>query len=247
MKLLIIDDDRNLVEMLSGWLRMLGYDVRRAYTSERARHEWEELRPDLVIVESALEDVDVLKLCQDMRSIHDALVLVLTASRDVQDEVQCLESGVDDYVRKPFFPAQLLAHIHALSRRGRPGLAQRPSAIVNVGPIRVDSLHNEVKVRGKMVRLTPTETKLLYLLALNANNVCTAGQIVSYVWGFADEGGASLIKAHIHHLRQKIGVGAANPACIQTVAGVGYSLVYHHSVEEYSRSEIQPSLEVISH
>ena len=122
-----------------------------------------------------------------------------------------MESGADDYLRKPFFPSQLLARMHALSRRGRSSLAQRPSSIITVGPIRVDSLHNEVITNGKTSRLTPTESKLLHLLAINANNVCTSHQIVSHIWGFGNEGDASLIKAHIRHLRQKIEPDPSRP------------------------------------
>src|SRR6266705_1176211 len=204
MKLLIVDTDRDLVEMLTSWLKTLGYEVYRAYSGERAKIEWEEQEPDLVLLDTALKDVDVLSMCRDMRHKHDALVLVITDGKDVQDEVYCLESGADDYLRKPFFPSQLLARMHALSRRGRSTLAQRPSSIIIVGPIRVDSLHNEVSINGKTARLTPTESKLLHLLAVNANDVCTSGQIVTHVWGYHGDGDASLIKAHIRHLREKI-------------------------------------------
>ncbi len=204
MKLLIVDVDRDLVEMLTSWLKTLGYEVCRAYTGERAKIEWEEQQPDLVLMDTALRDVDALAMCRDMRHKHDALVLVITDGKDVQDEVRCLESGADDYLRKPFFPSQLLARIHALSRRGRSSLAQRPSSIVTVGPIRVDSLHNEVTIDERKARMTPTESKLLHLLAVNANNVCTASQIVSHIWGFGNEGDTCLIKAHIRHLRQNI-------------------------------------------
>ena len=195
MKLLIVDPDRDMVEMLKSWLKTLGYEVCRAYTGERAKIEWEEQEPDLVLLDTAITDMDSLKMCRDMRHMHDALVLVMTDGKDVQDEVRSLESGADDYLRKPFFPTQLLARIHALSRRGRSSLAQRPSSIVTIGPIRVDSLHNEVSIDGKTARLTPTESKLLHLLAINVNNVCTASQIVSYIWGFGNDGDASLIKA----------------------------------------------------
>ena len=128
----------------------------------------------------------------------------MTDSKSVQDEVHCLESGADDYLRKPFFPSQLIARIHALSRRGCSSLTQRPSSIITVGPIKVDTLRNEVSINGKMARLTPTESKLLHLLAVNANNVCTSNQIVSHIWGFGNDGDTNLIKAHIRHLRQKI-------------------------------------------
>ena len=178
MKLLLVDNDRDTVEMLMSWLKTLGYEVYRAYSGERAKVEWEEHKPDLVILNTVLKDVDAMELCRELRHLHDALVLVITDSNDVQDEVRCLESGADDYLRKPFFPQQLLARIHAVSRRGRSILAQRPSSIVKVGPLMVDSLQNKARINGKTTRLTLTESRLLHLLAVNANNVCTASQIV---------------------------------------------------------------------
>jgi len=231
MKLLIVDPDRDLVEMLTSWLKSLGYEVYRAYTGDRAKVEWEEQEPDLVLLDTAIKDVNALEMCQKLRQAHDALVLIMTDSKSVQDEVHCLESGADDYLSKPFLPSQLLARIHALSRRGRSSLAQRPSTIITVGPIRVDSLHNEVMVHGKMSRLTPTESRLLHLLAINANNVCTANQIVSHIWGFGDDGEVSLIKAHIRHLREKIEPDPSHPTYLLTVQGVGYTLICHSSDE----------------
>ncbi|MGZ6368467.1 MAG: response regulator transcription factor, partial [Ktedonobacteraceae bacterium] len=216
MKLLIVDPDRDLVEMLTSWLKTLGYEVYRAYTGDRAKIEWEEQEPDLVLLDTAIKDVNALEMCQNLRHKHDALVLIMTDSKSVQDEVRCLESGADDYLRKPFFPSQLIARIHALSRRGRSSLTQRPSSIITVGPIRVDSLHNEVMMNGKISRLTPTESKLLHLLAINANNVCTANQIVSHIWGFGNDGDTGLIKAHIRHLRQKIEPDPSKPTYILT-------------------------------
>jgi DNA-binding response OmpR family regulator len=247
MKLLIVDTDRDLVEMLTGWLKTLGYEVYRAYTGERAKIEWEEQQPDLVLLDTALKDVDALAMCRDMRNKHDALVFVITDGKEVQDEVRCLESGADDYLRKPFFPTQLLARIHALSRRGRSTLAQRPSSIIIVGPIRVDSLHNEVIVDGRKARLTPTESKLLHLLAVNANNVCTASQIVSHIWGFGNDGDTCLIKAHIRHIRQKVEPDPGKPSYILTVPGVGYTMIRHTSEEtKYSPKELTRTLQAVS-
>jgi len=245
MKLLIVDHDRYLVEMLTSWLKTLGFDVYRAFTADRARSEWEEVQPDMVLLDTQLKDIDALHMCHEMQQRHDALVLVMTDGKDVQDEIECLESGADDYIRKPFFPSQLLARIRALSRRGRSTLQQRPSSIITVGPICVDSLHNEVTVNGKTTRLTPTEGKLLHLLAINANNVCTADQIVSYVWGFSNDGDTSLIKAHIRHVRQKVEPDANKPIYILTVPGVGYSLV-PHPVEEGRTKEVLHTLRVVS-
>ncbi len=245
MKLLVVDSDRDLVEMLTSWLKTLGYEVHRAYTAERARIEWIEQRPDLVIMDTALKDVDMLSLCRELRNKHDALILVVTDGKDVQDEVRCLESGADDYLRKPFFPSQLLARIRAVSRRARSTLERRPSSVVTVGPICVDSLHNEVTIHGKMTRLTPTESKLLHLLAISANEVCTANQIVTHVWGYDGEGDAGLIKAHIRHLRQKIEPNPSKPSYILTVPGVGYTLARHSSDDGDTEEPARP-LRVVS-
>ncbi|HLZ80982.1 MAG TPA: response regulator transcription factor [Ktedonobacteraceae bacterium] len=245
MKLLIVDSDRDLMEMLTGWLKTLGYEVHRAYSGERAKLEWEEQKPDLVILDTALKDVDALAMCRDLRHIHDALVLVVTDGKDVQDEVKCLESGADDYLRKPFFPSQFLAHIRAVSRRGRSTLSQRPSSVVKVGPLQVDSLHNEVRFNGKISRLTPTESKLLHLLAVNANNVCTANQIVSHIWGFGNDGDSCLIKAHIRHLRQKVEPDPGNPSYILTVPGVGYTMV-RYSTDGQDARELVRTLQTAS-
>jgi DNA-binding response OmpR family regulator len=247
MKLLIVDTDRDLVEMLTSWLKTLGYEVYRAYTGERAKTEWVEQEPDLVLLDTSLKDVDALAMCRDMRHKHDALVLVMTEGKDVHDEVRCLESGADDYLRKPFFPSHLLARMRALNRRGRSSLSQRPSSIITVGPIRVDSLHNEVSMNGNVARLTPTESKLLHLLAVNANNVCTSGQIVSHIWGFGNDGDSCLIKAHIRHLRQKIEPDPGKPRYILTVPGVGYTLVRQSSEKEkYNTQELTRVLHAVS-
>jgi DNA-binding response OmpR family regulator len=217
MKLLVVDNDRDLVEELSGWLMTRGYEVHRAYNGERAKIEWEELQPDLVILNTSLKDVDALAMCRDMRQSHDALVLVTTNGQNVPDEIHCLEAGADGYLRKPFIPRQLSARIRAMRRPA--------SSIITAGPFRVDSLHNEVSVDGKIVRLTPTESKLLYLLAVNANNVCTAHQIISSIRGSSNDGDASLIRAHIHHLRRKVEPNPILPRYILTVPGVGYTLI----------------------
>jgi DNA-binding response OmpR family regulator len=225
MKLLVADSDADMVEMLTSWLRTRGYEVKYALSTERIRSAWIEQQPDLVIVDMGLNGVDVLTLCRELRGTHDALVLAVAGRADADTQVRCLESGADACLVKPFLPAQLLAHIHALSRRVRSTLLRHPSSVLTVGPIRVDTLRNEVSVLGKVSRLTPTESKLLHLLAVNANDVCTLDRIVTHVWGYADEADTTLIKAHIRHLREKIERDPGKPCHIVTVPGSGYMLV----------------------
>ncbi len=231
--------------MLTSWLKTLGYEVLRAYSGERAKALWLEQQPEFVILDTALKDVDVLSMCREMQSKHDALLLITTDERDVNEEVRYLEAGADDYLHKPFFPSQLLARIHAVSRRSRTTVARRPSSVIAVGPIIVDSRHNQVTLHGKCIHLTPTESKLLHLLAMNADDVCLAEQIVLHVWGYAGDGDASLIKSHIRHVREKIEPDPSHPYYITTVAGAGYSLI-RRNVEECGIREVGRSLRVVS-
>jgi DNA-binding response OmpR family regulator len=121
----------------------------------------------------------------------------------------------------------LLAHLRALSRRVRETLVRNPSTIIDVGPLRVDTVRHEVTRDGKIIRLTPTESRLLHLLAANANDICTLDQIVSHVWGFGESGDTYLVKAHIRHLREKIEPVPGKPKFIVTSPGVGYMLKRH--------------------
>jgi DNA-binding response OmpR family regulator len=238
MKLLIVDRDRDQVEMLMSWLKTLGHEVHRAYTADQARTEWEKYEPDLVIVDTALDQIDGLVMCREMLEKHDALILVLTYGGDVYDEIRCLQGGADGYLRKPFVPSQLLAHIQAISRRARSTLRQQPSSIISVGPIRVDVQHNEATVFDQTVHLTRTESKLLHLLAANVNTICSYEQIISYVWGLGYEGDTGLIKAHIRHLRLKVEPDPTRPCYIVTAPGVGYTL------KRYPTKMWQPDAEI---
>jgi DNA-binding response OmpR family regulator len=224
MRLLVIDTDRNMVQMITSWLKSLGHEVYGAYNEEQARIKWLEHQPDLVITDSYLGEVDALMMSRDLQSKYDALVLVLTEAKDTRDEVRCLQAGADSYLRKPFLPDQLLAHIQSLSRRMRMSSKQVSSPVVHVGSLFVDLLHNEVRVHKKNIRLTPTESKIMHILALHAGSVCTLEQIVKYVWEFVDTEMSSLVKPHIYNLRHKIETNPQDPRYILTVPNVGYMM-----------------------
>jgi DNA-binding response OmpR family regulator len=224
MKLLVVDSDRDMVEMVTGWLRTRGYEVHYAFTNERARQVWLDKRPDVVIIDPENNGNDPLSMCRELRDAHDALVLVVARTRSEDSESAYLENGADSFLAKPFLPRQMLAHLRALSRRVRSTLVRNPSTIIAVGPIRVDTVRHEVTVNDKQVRLTPTESRLLHLLAANANDICTLEQIVTHVWGFGEAGDTYLVKAHIRHLREKIEPVPSKPQFIITTPGVGYML-----------------------
>jgi len=224
MKLLVVDSDRDLVEMMTGWLRSRGFEVHFAFTKDQAKRIWLEKQPDVVIIDPTNNNADLLPMCRELSDIHDALVLVVTRTRDEDAESLYLEAGADGFLTKPFLPRLLLAHLRALSRRVRSTLVRNPSTIITVGTLRIDTVRHEVEVNGKAVRLTPTESRLLHLLAANANNICTLEQIVTHVWGFEESGDKNLVKAHIRHLREKIELNPSKPKYILTESGVGYML-----------------------
>jgi DNA-binding response OmpR family regulator len=227
MKLLVVDSDRDMVEMVTGWLRTRGYEVHHAFTSERAKQVWLEKRPDVVIIDPDNNTNDPLAMCRELRDAHDALVLVFTKTNGEDAESAYLENGADSFLAKPFLPRQLLAHLRALSRRVRSTLVRNPSTIIEVGPLCVDTVRHEVTRDNVTVRLTPTESRLLHLLAANANDICTLDQIVTHVWGFGEAGDNYLVKAHIRHLREKIEPVPGKPRFIITSPGVGYMLKRH--------------------
>jgi DNA-binding response OmpR family regulator len=238
MKLLVVDRDRDMVEMVTGWLRTRGYEVHYAFTNERAKQVWLEKQPDVVIIDPEMmtNDNDPLSMCRELRDAHDALLLVVARTHGEDAESVYLENGADSFLAKPFLPRQMLAHLRALSRRVRSTLVRNPSTIISVGPLRVDTVRHEVSVHSKNVRLTPTESRLLHLLAANANDICTLEQIVTHVWGFGEAGDTYLVKAHIRHLREKIEPVPGRPQYIITSPGVGYML--KRSVSE-SRSVVE--------
>ncbi|HEX9038828.1 MAG TPA: response regulator transcription factor [Ktedonobacterales bacterium] len=224
MNILVVDSDRDMVEMVSTWLRSRGNTVHFCYSVDKARAAWLERKPDLVIAEIDAPGVNILDIFREARAQHDALVLATTEEPSARLEAFCLESGADGFLAKPFLPKLLLAHIHALGRRVRSTVQRQPTSVFTLGPIRFDASRNEVRVNGKLQHLTPTESRILQVLAINAGDVCSQSQIVAHAWGYGEDGDTYLIKAHIRNLREKIESVPSKPRFIRTVPGVGYTL-----------------------
>src|SRR5438309_6389155 len=161
---MVADDDRDMVDMLSYWLKGHGYDVVRAFDGEQAIKRWRETLPDLVILDVQMPKLDGFEVCRQMRSETNSMVLILTAQDRVEDEIRGLEMGADDYLRKPFSPRRLLAHITAVMRRYAYSCENGVSTLMTVGPITLDPLRDEVLRDERKVKLTPTESRLLHLL-----------------------------------------------------------------------------------
>ncbi len=228
MKILVVDDDRDMVDLLTYWLRSYGYTITQAYDGEQAIMRWRAEQPDLVILDIEMPKLDGFEVCRRMSAESNALVLFLTCRDREADEVRGLYLGGDDYLRKPFSPKQLLAHLRALIRRGKPSsgasLHQTDSGI-SVGALRLDPTRHEIERDGMKARLTPTESRLLHLLMTHSGQVLTASVIVERVWGYSDISDTNLIKTHIRHLRQKVEPIPAAPRYIVTIPGAGYTFV----------------------
>jgi DNA-binding response OmpR family regulator len=223
MKIMVADHDRDLVDLLSFWLKSQGYDVVRAFDGEQVIRRWHDAWPHLVLLDLHLPKCDGLAVCQQMRSETHATALILTGSACEEDEVRGLELGADDYLPKPVSPGRLLARITAVMRRSSHGHPDAASPVMTVGPITLDPLRHEVFRGERKVKMTPTESRLLHLLMTHPGQVLTPGVISRRMWGYGDGGNTGLIKTHIHHLRQKVEPDAKRPRHILTVPGRGYT------------------------
>lgn len=234
MRILVADDDRDLVDLLTFWLRGHGYEILRAYDGEQAIARWRDGKPDLVILDIEMPKVDGFEVCRRMSSESTALVMFLTHRERERDEIHGLELGADDYLRKPFSPAQLLARLRALTRRARTTPSVGGATTITVGPITLDSMRHEVTRDGIKVRLTPIESRLLHLLLTHSGQVLTTELIVERVWGYDGTGDTGLVKTHIRHLRQKIEPEPNTPQFIVTIPGVGYTFMAQVPLEAHA-------------
>jgi DNA-binding response OmpR family regulator len=225
MKMLIADNDRDLVDMLTYWLRGHGYEMLRAFDGVQAVEQWRKGQPDLVLLDAELPRIDGFEVCRRMSSESTSLLLLVGNSLSEEDEVRALSLGADDCLHKPLSPRRLLARIRALTRRAIAAPhAVTGDSILIAGSIRLDAMRHQVSRDGHMSRLTPIESRLLHLLMTHSGQVLPTALIVERVWGY-DDGDTGLVKTHIRHLRQKVERDPAAPEHIQTVPGVGYTFM----------------------
>jgi DNA-binding response OmpR family regulator len=223
LKIMVADHDRDMVDLLSFWLKGHGYDVVRAVDGKQAIKRWHEACPDLVLLDLHLPKRDGFEVCQQMRKERHAMALILVGGDCEEDEVRGLEMGADDYVRKPYSPGRLLARITAVMRRYGHSSANAASQSMTVGPVTLDALRHEVLQGERKVKVTPTESRMLQIMMMHTGQVLTPSMISSHLWGVYDVGNTGLIKTHIHHLRQKIERDATDTHYILTVPGRGYT------------------------
>jgi two-component system, OmpR family, alkaline phosphatase synthesis response regulator PhoP len=222
-RVLVVDDEPNLVDLVKGYLEHEGFDIALATDGPSAVDSARTLEPDLIILDLMLPGFDGLEVCRRIRHFSDAYILMLTARAEEIDRIVGLEVGADDYLSKPFSPRELIARVKAMLRRPRASTST-PSdapAPVTFGELIIDQSRHEVTMRGEPLALTPREFSLLVALAGQPGRVFTRAQLLERVWGaeYYDE---HVVDVHVANLRHKLGDDAEQTAVVQTVRGVGY-------------------------
>jgi DNA-binding response OmpR family regulator len=223
-KVLVVDDETNLVELVESYLRREGYEVLSAFDGLVALELARSARPDLVVLDLMLPNLDGIEVCRQLRQFSDAYVIMLTAKTEEVDKIVGLSIGADDYLTKPFSPRELIARVKALLRRPRSGpaptLPQTPPPR-KFGELVIDQLRHEVTSRGETLQLTAREFDLLLILSAHPGRVFTRSQLLEQVWGdeYYDD---HVVDVHIANLRKKLETGSGGMQYIETVRGVGY-------------------------
>lgn len=225
MAVLVVEDDPDLLDVACFVLRRAGHDTIMAHDGAEALSLWRMKKPDLVLLDIDLPKVDGWEVCRQIRKESATPVIMLTAADRDEDVVRALESGADDYMTKPFSPRQLIARVGAVLRRSTSAAAQphMGGQAITAGDLTLDPQWRSVKRGGQPLHLTPMELKLLHVLVLHEGQVLTYQMLTDRVWGYQAVDDSSLLKGHIHNLRRKLEEDPANPVCILTVAGIGYT------------------------
>lgn len=224
-RILVVDDDKQIVRLVRSYLEQAGYHVLTAYDGETALHAIRRERPDLVVLDLMLPDRDGWEITRIVRSdenLAELPVIMLTARVEDTDKIVWLELGADDYITKPFNPREVVARVRALLRRaaGRP----TPPQVLQTGGLRMDLDRHAATLDGEPIDLTPTEFDLLKVLIENPGHAFTRLELIEQGLGYAYVGMERTVDSHIKNLRKKIEPDPSDPTYIQTVYGVGYRL-----------------------
>ena len=220
--ILVVDDEKRIVEIVRAYLEREGYRVTAAYEGDTALELARREHPDLIVLDLMLPGVSGWDICRALRKESDVPIIMLTARDDVTDRVVGLELGADDYVTKPFEPKELVSRVKAVLRRS--GAARPSSAVLRVGDLSID-VEKRLVFRGdEAIELTPTEFELLRVMAEHPGRVYTRMQLLDSVQGDAFEGYERTMDSHVKNLRRKVEPDPEHPSRIITVYGVGYKI-----------------------
>lgn len=220
-RVLVVDDEANIADLLATALRFVGFDVETAATGREALSVAPQFLPDLILLDVMLPDMGGFDVCRRLRADRVRVPVVFLTARDAtEDKVTGLTIGGDDYITKPFSLEEVVARVRAVLRRTRG--EQEDTSVLRVGDLELDEDTREVRRGGADIELSPTEFKLLRYLMLNANRVLSKAKILDHVWQYDFGGQATVVETYISYLRRKIDI--VEPPLIHTVRGVGYSL-----------------------
>lgn len=221
-KILIIDDEDDIRLLLSTRLRRAGFEPLLASDGREGLRRFYSDRPDLVVLDVAMPEMDGWQVLERLREVSDVPVLMLTAAAQEREKLRGLRQGADDYVTKPFSGEELVARVQALLRRAAITPNDEPTDNYRDAEVSIDFRRHEVMVRGEEVELSPTEFRLLDVLTRHANQVLSQDQILNYAWGQEYLESADVVRLYVGYLRRKVEDDPKNPKLIETVRGFGY-------------------------
>lgn len=222
-KILVVDDDTNICELLRLYLTKEGYQVTTANDGEEGLDKFNQVKPDMVLLDVMMPKMDGLEVCRRIRKLGNTPVMMLTAKGETFDKVLGLELGADDYVVKPFDAKEVVARVKAVLRRtqGKNGNAEESKKVVTYDKLEINIANYELKVNGVQIDTPPKELELIYHFASNPNRVFTRDQLLDEVWGFEFYGDSRTVDVHVKRLREKL-EGVSDKWELKTVWGVGY-------------------------
>lgn len=225
--ILVVDDDKKIVDLVSLYLKKEGFGILAAYDGRDALDLARRQRPDLIILDLLLPELDGMSVCQTLRGESKVPIIMLTARSTDEDKLLGLDLGADDYVTKPFNPRELVARVRAVLRRTMP--ENEPLADIRFGDLTISFARHEVLIQNRIVSLTPTEFRVLEVLAREPGRAFSRSELLDRVFGYDYEGVERTVDVHVMNLRRKIEPEPGKPTYVGTVAGVGYRFEGHHA------------------
>ena len=224
-KILVVDDEERMVRFIRMNLEHDGFIVSEAFNGKQAISKMRDVNPDIILLDVMMPDVDGFDVLETIREVTNVPVIMLTAKGEEDDRVRGLELGADDYVTKPFSPRELVSRIKAVLRRTEGATGSMHGVIEVDERLKIDFDRREIWLEGKLVKLRPTEYRLLFHLVQNTGWVVSHDQLLQKVWGYEYRDEPHYVRLYINYLRQKLEKDPANPKYILTERGVGYRFV----------------------
>jgi DNA-binding response OmpR family regulator len=224
-RILVVDDEERMVRFIRMNLEHDGFQVSEAFNGKQAIQKIRDVTPDLILLDVMMPDLDGFEVLETVREVSKVPVIMLTAKGEEDDRVRGLELGADDYVTKPFSPRELVSRVKAVLRRTESASGSMHGLIEVDDRLKIDFDRREIWLEGKLVKLRPTEYRMLYHLVQNAGWVVTHDQLLTKVWGYEYRDEPHYVRLYINYLRQKLEADPSNPKYILTERGVGYRFV----------------------